>query len=230
MLIDPATGEVEFLNKIDIGNETSFEIPFEAGKVSAVFVKQSTSGMFWFSEEVDENLVNATIDCLKANNPSYKGHNAVAVGAGEHTLEFKNNKFATYTFAGCDAFDKEDAFEEFTSNAIVGAPEVPTVNTPVDNPETTPEPTLNVSVGGAEITSWTIEGDVTAIYIAANGKVPAVIWTSEEVSAEDMATIINALGADADAKTVSGVGDHAIEYQHNKNKTKTVTYTFEIAE
>ena len=111
MLIDKATGEVEFLYKIDIGNETSFEIPCEAGKVSAVFIKQSTSGMFWFAEEVDEATQQAVIDCLKANNPSYKGHNAVAFGGGDHELEFKKNKFVTYTFSGeeveTDADDEE---------------------------------------------------------------------------------------------------------------------------
>lgn len=99
MLIDEATGAVEFLYKIDIKNETSFKIPTEEGKISAVFVKQSTSGMFWFAEEVDEALVNATIACLKANNRSYKGYNAIAFGEGEHTLEFKKNKFATYNFS-----------------------------------------------------------------------------------------------------------------------------------
>ena len=100
MLIDKATGKVEFLYKIDIEDETSFEIPSEDGKISAVFVKQSTSGMFWFGEDVDDAVVDAVIACLKANNPSYKGHNAIAFGAGDHTLEFKKNKFATYTFTG----------------------------------------------------------------------------------------------------------------------------------
>lgn len=103
MLIDKETGNVEFLYKTDIENETSFEIPFEAGKVSAVFVKQSTSGMFWFSEEVDEDVVDAAIACLKANNPSYKGHNAVAFGAGSHELKYsvgngKKNKEKTVTY------------------------------------------------------------------------------------------------------------------------------------
>ena len=104
MLIDK-NGNVEFLEKIDIGNETSFEIPFEAGKVSAVFVKQATTGMFWFSEEVDENTINATIACLKANNPSYKGCDAIAFGEGEHDLTYSNgngkknkSKTVIYTF------------------------------------------------------------------------------------------------------------------------------------
>ena len=103
MLIDKATGAVEFLYKIDIGGETSFEIPTAEGKISAVFVKQSTSGMFWFAEEVDEDLQDAVIECLKDNNPSYKGYNAIAFGNGDHELEFKKNKFVTYTFEGVNA-------------------------------------------------------------------------------------------------------------------------------
>ena len=68
---------------------------------------------------------------------------------------------------------------------------------------------------------------ITAVYVAANGKVPAVIWTSEEVTDEAvMAAIIEALGADEDAKVVFGFGAHSIQYQQNKKKTKTVTYTF----
>ena len=102
MLIDEVTGEVEFLNKVDIKNETSFEIPTEEGKISAVFVKQSTSGMFWFSKEVDKEQAEAVVECLAANNPSYKGYNAMAYGAGEHELEFKKGKFVTYTFTGAE--------------------------------------------------------------------------------------------------------------------------------
>lgn len=98
MLIDKTTRKVEFLYKIDIEDENSFAIPFEAGKISAVFVKQATSGMFWFSEKVDNTVIDATVECLKDHNPSYKGHNAVASGNGDHTLEFKKNKFATYNF------------------------------------------------------------------------------------------------------------------------------------
>lgn len=108
MLIDKATGAVEFLYKIDIENQTSFEIPTEEGKVSAVFVKQSTSGMFWFAEEVDEDVQNAVIECLKANNPSYKGYNAIAFGNGDHDLEFKKNKFVTYNFEGVNATVADD--------------------------------------------------------------------------------------------------------------------------
>ena len=100
MLIDRGTGEVEFLYKVDIENQTSFDIPLEAGKISAVFVKQSTSGMFWTSEEVDEATRNAVIECLENNNPSYKGYNAFAFGDGAFDLEFKTGKFVTYTFTG----------------------------------------------------------------------------------------------------------------------------------
>ena len=97
MLID-AQGNVAFLYKVDIEDQTSFEIPTEAGKVSAVFVKQSTSGMFWTSQEVSEDIQAAVIACLKDNDPSYKGHNAFVSGEGEHTWEFKKGKSVTYTF------------------------------------------------------------------------------------------------------------------------------------
>ena len=275
MLID-ANGNVEFLKKYDIGNETSFEIPTEEGKVSAVFVKQSTSGMFWFSQEVDEAVVNATIECLKANNPSYKGHNAVAFGEGEHDLEFKKNKFVTYNFEG--------DFAEVALNPVVlkaPAPETPAETEAPTEPETVPEETEaptepetvpeeteaptepetvpeeteaptepetvpeeteaptepetvpeeteapKVTMKGAQETSRITINGVVAIYIAGDGKIPGVIWTSVEVDDATKTAIIDALGADADAVFVSGIGSHVIEYQHNKNKTKTVTYTFE---
>ena len=131
MLIDPATGNVEFLNKIDIGNETSFEIPTEAGKVSAVFVKQSTSGMFWTSEEVDEATRNAVIECLKDNNPSYKGYNAFTFGAGSFELEFKSGRFATYTFTGV----KEGDYVKPEEAPEVEIPEVETPEEEVTDKE-----------------------------------------------------------------------------------------------
>lgn len=100
LFLNKETGEVEFMNKIDVEEgETAAPVITMDGYVSVMFLKQATSGMFWFSEEVDEQLVNAAIDCLKANNPSYKGHNAVEFGAGEFELEFKKGKFATYTFS-----------------------------------------------------------------------------------------------------------------------------------
>ena len=117
MLVD-ANGNVEFLYKKDIGNETSFEIPVEEGKISAVFVKQGTSGMFWFSEEVDEDIQEAVIECLKDNNPSYKGHNAIAFGAGDHELEFKKNKFVTYTFSGTFGMIEEESAEEVEDESV----------------------------------------------------------------------------------------------------------------
>ena len=99
MFINKETGEVEFLKKIDVDEgATSAPILSIDGYVSVMFMKQATSGMFWFSEEVSEDLENAAIECLKDNNPSYKGHNAIAYGSGSHELEFKKNKFATYTF------------------------------------------------------------------------------------------------------------------------------------
>ena len=140
MLIDPVTGEVEFLEKIDIGSETSFEIPAEEGKISAVFVKQSTSGMFWTSEKVDDVTAQAVIDCLEANNPSYKGYNAFAYGDGEHELEFKKNKFVTYTFAGATAVLDGDVVDE----PVVDEPvvEEPVVEEPVVEEPVVEEPVV----------------------------------------------------------------------------------------
>ena len=99
MFINKETGEVEFMRKIDVPeNATSVPIITMEGYVSAMFMKQATSGMFWFSEEVDEEAEQAVIDCLIDNNPSYKGHNAVCYGKGAHDLEFKKNKVVTYVF------------------------------------------------------------------------------------------------------------------------------------
>ncbi len=99
MFINKETGNVEFINKIDINDDaTSTPILMADNYVSVMFMKQGTSGMFWFSEVVDATLVNAAIDCLIDNNPSYKGHNAIAFGNGSHKLEFKKNKCVTYTF------------------------------------------------------------------------------------------------------------------------------------
>ena len=99
MFLNKESGEVEFLKKIDIEEgETSVPMVTMDGYVSVMFMKQATSGMFWFSEEVTEEQVNAAIECLKANNPSYKGHNAIAFGEGAHDLEFKKGKVVTYVF------------------------------------------------------------------------------------------------------------------------------------
>jgi len=91
MLID-ANGDVEFINKIDIEDETSVIIPTEEGKTSAVFIKQAQSGMLWVDQEVDEDMVGKLVKCVKKNNPSYKGHDSVAFGGGEHNLTYTNNK------------------------------------------------------------------------------------------------------------------------------------------
>ena len=216
MLID-ANGNIEFLYKIDAGSETSFEIPTEPGKISAVFMKQGNAqGLFWASQELSEDIWQDVIDCVDNNNPSYKGYSAIASGMGEHSYIFKNGKTITYKFEGSVA---DISIEEVE-------PEVTELAEPTEPTESVePEATLDVTVKGGEVASWLVTEDgVTVVYIAANGKVPAVIWTSEKVS--DMDAIIEALDADADAKVVFGFGSHNIEYQHNKNKTKTVTYTF----
>ena len=117
MLIDKETGKVEFLYKNDIDSETSAEIPAKEGMISAVFIKQSTSGMFWFSEKVDNSAIGATIECLKANNPSYTGYNTIAYGAGEHDLEFKSGKWATYTFNAGVEVNGDDGYLEYNEPA-----------------------------------------------------------------------------------------------------------------
>ena len=254
MLLDPATGEVEFVKKYDIGSETSYEIPTEEGKISCVFVKQSTSGMFWFAQEVSEDMQQAVIDCLKANNPSYKGHNAIAFGEGDHELEFKKGKFVTYTFAGdiADVEVKEDVKDEVIENTETTEPETTAPSEPEttapSEPETSapsepvvpeveetkpeapkaeePKGELTVKVEGGKVTNWTVIDGVTGIYIEANGKIPAVIWTSVKVDDAALAAFIEALGADADAEVIYDFGSHDITYNHNKNKTKTVTFTF----
>ena len=104
MFIDKETGAVEFVKKIDMdGQDTFAPVITKEGAVSVMFMKQSTSGMFWFSEEVSKELKAAAIECLIANNPSYKTHDAIAYGAGDHDLSYgkgnkKNTKTVTYTF------------------------------------------------------------------------------------------------------------------------------------
>ena len=145
MMIDKDTGAVKFIKKIDLNDGDTF-VPLMAGDgyVSAMFVKQSTSGMFWFSEEVSQNVIDATVSCLMANNPSYKGHNAVCFGAGEHTLEFKAGKFVTYTFDGgvegiiCDCgvieepVEDEETVEEPTVEETVPEETVPETTEPAE--------------------------------------------------------------------------------------------------
>jgi hypothetical protein len=190
--------------------------------------------MFWFAEEVDEATQQAVINCLKKNNPSYKGHNAIAFGAGEHDLEFKKNKFVTYTFTGEEVNTETGKSEETKPEETKPEETKPEETKPEETKpeETKPEepivvePTLNYTVKETDIASWTVVDGVTAIYIAANGKIPAVVWTSVEVDDSVLESIVEELGADSDAEYVYGLGAHKIEYKHNKNKTKTVTYTF----
>lgn len=127
MFINRETGKVEFLKKIDVEESaTSAPVITMDGYVSAMFMKQSTSGMFWFSEEVDEDVVEATIACLKENNPSYKGHNAIAFGEGAHELEFKKGKVVTYVFGddevdfGAEESVAEDVVEKTTNKKSNG--------------------------------------------------------------------------------------------------------------
>lgn len=135
MMIDKDTGAVKFIKKIDLEEGDTF-VPLMAGDgyVSAMFVKQSTSGMFWFSEKVDQATIDATVSCLMANNPSYKGHNAVCFGAGEHTLEFKAGKFVTYTFDGGEEGIACDC-------GVIEEPVEDTEETVEDTEETVEEPT-----------------------------------------------------------------------------------------
>lgn len=99
MLIDK-NGNVEFLHKIDLRDgDTSAPVIYKDGYITAIFIKQSTSGMLWISEEVDDETVDAVIACVKKNNKSYKGHDAVAFGEGSHDLTYgKKNKTHTVTY------------------------------------------------------------------------------------------------------------------------------------
>ena len=70
-------GSVDFVRKIDLRDgDTTAPIIVKPGYVSAMFIKQSTSGMFLLSQKVDDEVVEAVIECLKENNPSYKDHDA----------------------------------------------------------------------------------------------------------------------------------------------------------
>ena len=227
MLIDKATGEITFLEKVDVDGQTSFEIPYEEGKISAVFVKQGNAqGMFWFSEQVSDDIVNATIECVDDNNPSYKGYSTVAFGAGDHSYEFKNGKMITYTFTGVAKVEASEApVEPEATEPEATEPEA--TEPEATEPEAT-EPEINVTVKGAEEAARKVIDGVVVIYIKAEGKIPPVIWSSEELDDETIADLIDEFDAGSDVKVLSGAGEHKIEYQHNKNKTKTVTYTFEV--
>ncbi len=102
MLINKETGAVEFIDKIDLDKKDTFApIITKEGYIAAMFIKQSTTGLFWIEEEVDTDIVNDVIESLKENNPSYKTHDAVAFGEGEHDLIYKKgkkDKTVTYFF------------------------------------------------------------------------------------------------------------------------------------
>ena len=137
------------------------------------------------------------------------------------------------SFAACG--QEETPVEPEVENPTEETPEEPTepeVTEPeVTEPEVTESETLKYSVDGADIAEWIVIDAITAIYIEKDGKVPAVIWTSDEVDDTMYEEIIAEFDADDDAKRIFGIGDLKIEYQHNKNKIKVVTYTFtEIAE
>ena len=115
MMIKEDTGEIEFITKIDLDSDDSFvPIITKDGYIAAMFIKQAQSGMFWIEEEVDADIVNAVINCLKANNRSYKSHDAnIAFGYGEHDLEFKKGKVVTYAFSQV-AMTVEDEIERLS--------------------------------------------------------------------------------------------------------------------
>ena len=222
MLVDE-DGKVEFIEKIDIEDQTSFKIPSEYGKVSAVFVKQSTSGMFWTSEELDEATKQAVIDCIIANNPSYKGHNAFVSGTGDHDLEFKKGKVVTYTFKAngvANLANSTDVVADKTGGTVLGN------ETAVENIfEAIDLADVNVKVDGADITAAvkTADGD-EIVYIAAWGKAPAVIWSAEDLDDATEKAAKDYFGADYGVKVLSGEGQKEIFRQ---NKNKVITYTFE---
>ena len=101
LLIDKKTCKVEFAGKKEIGKETSCEIPVKEGCISVAFIKQAQSGMIWTSEEVSDEIMDAIVDCVKENDKSYKGHDSMTCGKGEHDLTYRSGKKAktvTYTF------------------------------------------------------------------------------------------------------------------------------------
>ena len=136
MFIDKATGEVSFLKKIDVPeNATSAPIITMDGYVSAMFMKQSTSGMFWFSEAVEEDVIEDTIECLKDNNPSYKGHwDEFAFGDCEFTWAFKKNKYVTYDFQTDVVVFSDTVEEPVEEEPVVEEPvvEEPVVEEPAE--------------------------------------------------------------------------------------------------
>lgn len=86
-------GNVKYVSKDDDAeNKTSVKLPCKKDYTLAVFVKQSTSGMIWFQSKVSDDIVNKVVNEVKKCDKSYKGHDAIAFGEGDHKL--------TYTVGG----------------------------------------------------------------------------------------------------------------------------------
>ena len=97
-------GNIKYANKIDFDdNDTNVELPYKDGYTLVVFIKQSTSGMIWSSNQLEEETLNNVVAAIKKYDKAYKGHNAVAYGNGKHVLTYtkgnkKNTKTVTYEF------------------------------------------------------------------------------------------------------------------------------------
>ena len=97
-------GNVKYESKDDdAGNKTSVKLPCKKGYTLAVFVKQSTSGMIWFQNKVSDDIVNKVVNEIKRCDKSYKKHEAVAFGNGEHKLSYTTNggKKQTVCYSFC---------------------------------------------------------------------------------------------------------------------------------
>lgn len=92
-------GKVEYSHKIDFDNkDIRASLPYKDGYTLVVFVKQSTSGMIWTSNQVDEKILEKIVTVIKKKNKAYKGHDAVAYGNGSHSLTYaKGNKKKMHT-------------------------------------------------------------------------------------------------------------------------------------
>lgn len=92
-------GNVEYSHKIDLGNkDTTVNLPYKDGYTLVVFVKQSTSGMIWTSNQVDKEMLDKIVTVIKKKDKAYKGHDTVAYGNGSHSLTYtKGNKKKVHT-------------------------------------------------------------------------------------------------------------------------------------
>ena len=101
LYVNRENGEIVYESKYDFDdNDTSATIPGKEGYISVVFIKQAQSGILWTSEEVDADTEAALIASVEANDPAYKGCDAVAFGEGSHDLTYTNNgkKYHTVTY------------------------------------------------------------------------------------------------------------------------------------